>query len=294
MGTTYSVVAYGDRSDRMEQATDAAFDEVRRIDNLLSTHRSASAWSEINRFAGQRPVAVTPEVFDLISRCLRYGRRSQGAFDITVGPLVRTWGFFKGAGRLPSPEEVATALAMTGYRHLRLDAAARTVRFDIEGMEINPGGIGKGYAVDRMVKILGKRGIDRALVMASSSSLYGMGAPPGEPRGWKVEIGDPKRPRRNVATEVFLKDMSLSTSGGYAQTFRAGGRAYSHIMDPRTGFPARGMLLVSVTAPHAIDSEAWAKPFFIRGRSWAAKHKPRKLNAFFCEDGPGEAWGWLL
>jgi thiamine biosynthesis lipoprotein len=238
-------------------------------------------------------VAVSPEVFRLISRCLHYSRHSQGTFDITVGPLMKTWGFFKGSGRLPSRDEVAVALTKVGYRHLCLDEAERTVRFAVEGMEINPGGIGKGYAVDRMVEILRQAGFDTALVMASSSSIYGMGAPPDEPRGWRIDIRNPRRPRRHSATEVFLKDQSLSSSGGCAQTFSAGGRIFSHIMDPRTGCPAQGMLLVSVTAPRTMDSEAWTKPFFIHGRSWAAKNKPIPLNAFFCEDGPEQAWGWL-
>ena len=293
MGTTYSVVLHGDSRERLEEVANAAFDEVLRLDRLLSIHRPASAWSEINRLAGLGPVTVSPEVFRLISRCLRYSRRSQGAFDITVGPLMRTWGFFKGTGRLPDPDEVAAAMTRVGYRHLHLDPIARTVQFDAAGMEINPGGIGKGYAIDRMVGILGKRGIDAALVMASSSSIYGMGAPPGEPKGWKVGIGDPKQPRRHAATEVCLKDMSLSTSGGYAQAFGAEGRVFSHIMDPRTGYPAAGMLQVSAIAPLAIDSEAWTKPFFIHGRSWAAKNKPGRLNAYFCEDGPEKSWGWL-
>jgi thiamine biosynthesis lipoprotein len=293
MGTTFSVVLYGDRRDKMEAAANAAFDELQRLNHLLSIYRPASVWSEINRLAAQKPVAVSPEVFKLISRCLRYSRRSQGAFDITVGPLMKTWGFFKGAGRLPSGDEIAAALTKVGCRHLSLDQMGRTVRFDMEGVEINPGGIGKGYAVDRMVGILRKKGLNAALVMASSSTIYGMGAPPDEARGWRVDIRHPKQPRRQSATEVFLKDMSLSTSGGYAQTFCAGGRTFSHIMDPRTGYPAQGMLLVSVTAPRAIDSEAWTKPFFIHGRSWAAKHKPKRLNAFFCEDAPEQTWGWL-
>ena len=293
MGTTYSVVLYGDRYDRMEAAIDSAFAEVQRLDNLLSVHRPGSVWSEINRLAAQSPVAVSPEVFTLISRCLRYSRRSQGTFDITIGALTRAWGFFKGDGRLPSREEVAAALAKTGYRHVCLDQANRTVRFAIEGVEINPGGIGKGYAVDRMVSVFRRRGFDAALVMASTSSLYGLGAPPDEARGWKVELRHPRRPRQHSATEVFLKDMSLSTSGSSAQIFCAGGRVYSHIMDPRTGYPAQGMLQVSITAPRTIDSEAWTKPFFIHGRSWALMNRPKRLNAFFCDDGPESAWGWL-
>ena len=293
MGTTFSVVLHGDNRGKMEAAASAAFDELQRLHNLLSIYRPASVWSQINRLAGQEPVAVPPEVFRLISRCLAYNRRSHGAFDITVGPLIKTWGFFKGPGRLPGRDEVAAALGKVGSRHLHLDPVRRTVRFDIEGMEINPGGIGKGYAVDRMVGILREKGIRAALVMASSSTIYGMGAPPDEPGGWKVQISNPTRPRRHTAAELFLKDTSLSSSGGYAQTFRAGGRSFSHIMDPRTGWPAQGMLLVSVTAPRAIDSEAWTKPFFINGRSWAARHRAKNLDAFFCEDAPEETWGWL-
>jgi thiamine biosynthesis lipoprotein len=238
-------------------------------------------------------VAPAPEVFKLISQCLQYSRQSQGAFDITIGPLMKAWGFFQGAGRLPTPDEVAAALANTGCRHIALDETAGTVRFDRVGVEINPGGIGKGYAVDRIVEILRHRGFDRALVMASSSSIYALGAPPDEPRGWRIPIRHPQRPTLASATEVYLKDMSLSTSGAYAQTFRAGGRAFSHIMDPRTGHPAPGMLLVSVTAPRTIDSEAWTKPLFIHGRSWAAQHLPQGFTAFFCEDGPEQSWGWL-
>ena len=285
MGTTYSVVLYGDQHDRMAEAVDGAFAELHRLDGLLSPYRPASAWSEINRLAAQGPVAVSPEVFNLISRCLRYSRQSLGTFDITVGPLLRTWGFYKGAGRLPSREDVTAAVARVGYRHVRLDPARRTVRFDMQGLEIDPGGIGKGYAVDRIVEILRQRGFDAALVMASSSSIYGMGAPPGEARGWRVDICDPKRPRQPAA-EVFLKNMSLSTSGAFPRALWADGQIFSHIMDPRTGYPAQGMLSVSVVARHAIDSEAWTKPLFILGRSWAEKNRPR-LRAYFCEERPG-------
>jgi thiamine biosynthesis lipoprotein len=293
MGTTFSVVLFGEHRDQLDEAVNAALAEVQRLSDLLSIYRPESVWSEINRLAGQGPVKVSPEVFELIAACLRYSRQSQGAFDITVGPLMKAWGFFKGSGRLPSREEVAAALAKVGYRHLRLDKANHTMRFDVPGMEINPGGIGKGYAVDRMVEILRGKGIEKALVMASSSSLYGLGVPPDEPRGWKVDIRHPQRPREHSATEVFLKDRSLSSSGGYAQRFVADGRTFSHIMDPRTGYPASGMLLVSVTAPRTIDSEAWAKPCFIQGRAWAAQHLPKRCNAFFCEEGPELTWGWL-
>ena len=293
MATTFSLVLYGDRQDRMEQAASAAFDEVSRLDRLLSTYRPTSIWSEINRLAAHRPVPLSPEVFHLISQCLQYHQDSQGTFDITVGPLLKTWGFFKGPAQLPSLQDVTAALSKTGSSHIRLDPAGRTIRFNLEGLEINPGGIGKGYAVDRIVEILRRLGFHTALVMASASSIYGMGAPPEEPRGWKIKIRNPRHPTQRTASEVFLKDLSLSTSAAYVHNFRAQNRTFSHIIDPRTGNPAQGMLLVSVTAPRTIDSEAWTKPLFILGRAWAAQNKPRHINAFFCEDGPEQSWGWL-
>jgi thiamine biosynthesis lipoprotein len=119
-----------------------------------------------------------------------------------------------------------------------------------------------------------------------------MGAPPTEPKGWRVEIKDPWHPRKTVA-EAFLKDMSMSTSGSYEKFFRADGRIYAHIMDPRTGYPAQGSISVSVVAPRTIDSEAWAKPYFVNGRQWAEKHKPKEFRVFFCEDRMEQPCAWL-
>jgi thiamine biosynthesis lipoprotein len=231
-------------------------------------------------------------LFDLLSACLDYSRQSEGAFDISVGPLMKVWGFYKGSGRLPHRAEVMAAMTRVGYRHIQLDPAKLTVRFDEPGLEMDPGGIGKGYAVDRMIQVLRTKGIKIALVSGSYSSIYGMGAPPNEPRGWQIKIRDPKNQRQTVET-VYLHDMSLSTSGGYEKFFRAEGKVYCHIMDPRTGYPAQGMLSVSVIAPRTLDSEAWCKPFFINGRAWAAKHESLGLRAYFCEDRTEQPCAWL-
>jgi thiamine biosynthesis lipoprotein len=276
----------------MERAVEAAFDEVQRLDNLLSNYKPESEWSQVNAHGAERPVKVSPELFRLLSDCQGYSRASDGAFDITVGPLMKLWGFYKGSGRLPHKAEVLAALARVGWRHVLLDPAASTVRFDRKGVEIDPGGIGKGYAVDRMVEVLKKSGIAAALVSGSASSVYGLGAPPTEPKGWKVEIRDPKSPAKTAAS-LFLKNQSMSTSGNYEKFFRAEGRVWSHIMDPRTGFPAPGMLSVSVISPRALDSEAWSKPIFINGRRWTAQHKPAGFRAFLCEDRTEQACAWL-
>jgi thiamine biosynthesis lipoprotein len=119
-----------------------------------------------------------------------------------------------------------------------------------------------------------------------------MGAPPGEPRGWKVSIKDPRQPDKTIET-VYLKDQSMSTSGSYEKFFQVDGVTYSHIMDPRTGMPARGTASVSIIAPSTLDSEVWAKPYFIQGKQWAATHKPKEFKVFFCEDKADHPCAWL-
>jgi len=291
MGSTYTVALYGESRDQLEAVIEQAFEEVRRLDRMLSNYRRDSEWSEVNRFAAERPVRVTPELFRLLERCLDYSRRSEGAFDISVGPLMKVWGFYRGSGRLPTKQEVAKALETVGYRHVVLDAEHRSVRFDRPGVELDPGGIGKGYAVDRMVDVLRENGVTSGIVSAGSSSIYALGTPPGAP-GWKVSIRHPRDSRRVVA-EVHLKNESMSTSGNYEKFFQANGRMYSHIMDPRTGFPAPGMLSVSVIAPTTLDSEAWTKPIFIHGRAWAARNKPEASRSFLCEDKAELSCAWL-
>lgn len=292
MGGTFSLVLYGQDRIRLEGAAAHALEEAVRLDHLLSNYKPSSEWSRVNREAARAAVPVSHELFQLFEACRRYSEASDGAFDITVGPLMRVWGFYKGSGRLPHRSEVRAALDRTGYRNLILNSGGRTVRFARDGMELDPGGIGKGYAVDRIVEILHRERTESAFVSAAGSSLYGLGAPPSEPKGWRVEI---RRPGAldGPAEEVFLRNESLSTSGSEEKFFEAEGRVYAHIMDPRTGYPAQGRLQVSVVADRATDSEAWTKPIFIQGRQWAAQHKPKGLRAYICEDKPNTTCAWL-
>ena len=291
MGTTYTVAAYHPQKDQLQAAVEASLEEAQRLDRMLSNYRADSEWSQVNRFAAQREVQVSQELFNLLAACVDYSSRSQGSFDISVGPLMRVWGFYKGTGRLPHKAEVRTVLSKVGYKNIVLDRDRRTVRFLKEGVELDPGGIGKGYAVDKMVEILKQEGINSALITAGGSSIYAIGAPPGKP-GWDVVIRHPRD--RNIAVATLaLKDQSMSTSGNYEKFFRVGRRIYSHIMDPRTGFPAQGMYSVSVVTPRCIDSEAWAKPYYILGRRWAAEHKPKDHRVFLCEDKGEAVCAWL-
>lgn len=294
MGSIYTIVAYGEDRNVLQSAIDLSFEEVKRLDDLLSNYKPRSEWSLVNREAGSRPVRVGPELFGLVEACLQYSRSSDGAFDITVGPLVRTWGFFRGSGRLPHRAEIRTALAKVGYRNVILNRDNLTIQYARPGVEMDPGGIGKGYAVDRIVEILRSRGVASALVSAGGSSIYGIGAPPGE-KGWSVKIRHPKDPNRNVG-EVTLNNSSMATSGTSEKFFVSGGKLYTHIFDPRTGYPAEGMLSVSVLAPKAIDSEAWTKPMFILGRTWASRHADQRKHLtkiFFCEDKTETRCAWL-
>jgi len=289
MGSTYTVAAYGEHRGILASAVRAAFDEARRIDGFLSNYRPDSELSRLNREAASGPVALSPEMADLLSRSLAYSRRSEGAFDISVGALMKVWGFYKGSGRLPSRIAIALAKRKVGYRQVELDRAAGTVRYRRAGLELDPGGIGKGYAVDRMAAILRGAKVQRAFISAAGSSMYAIGTPPAEPRGWYVRIRDPRAAERTAA-ELYLHDESLSTSGAYEKFFEAGGRTYSHIMDPRTGMPAQGVVAVSVLAPSTLDSEAWTKAFFVNGWEWSERNKPGDFNVLFCRDGRPCAW----
>lgn len=292
MGTTYIVVAYAEDEETLDRGMQAAFAEVGRLDAMLSNYRAESEWSRVNREAAKRPVPVSEELFRLLEYCGEVNRRSEGTFDISVGPLMRVWGFFRGTGRLPEKRELAEAARKVGFGSVALDPARRTVRFLKPGMELDPGGIGKGYAVDRMIEKLKECGIRSAMISAGASSIYGLGTPPGD-TGWTVKIRDP-RVYRNTVAEIKLRDESLSTSGDYEKFFEAEGKMYSHIMDPRSGQPASaGVLSASVLAPRTLESEAWTKPFFILGRQWAAQHKPEGLRVFLCEDGAKTTCAWL-
>ena len=291
MGSVITVVAYSSTAERARTAVVDSLAEARRLDSMLSNYKPESEWSEMNRRAADGPMRVSSELFELLAKCVEYSRESQGAFDISVGPLMKVWGFYKGTGHMAGQRELAAAMRVVSYTNILLDRHAQTVRFAIPGVDLDPGGIGKGYAVDRMVDVLRREGIRDAFVSAGGSSIYALGAPPGE-GGWRVKLKDPTRPANPAAT-ARLRDESLSTSGSYEKFFMADGKRWSHIMDPRTGMPAAGMASVSVIAPNTIDSEAWAKPYFILGKAWAKRHRQTGFRIFMCEDAPGKTCAWI-
>ena len=288
MGTTVEIFLYATTRDLAAELFEAAFQEIERVEAALSMYRPSSEVSRINTSAGRGPVVTDPEVFGLIHRALEYSRRTEGAFDITVGPLVKAWGFFRNEGHIPSAEELTGARASVGWQHVELDDATRSVHFRAPGLALDLGGIGKGFALDCAARTLQRHGIERALLGAGQSSYVAMGAPVGT-EGWPITVPSPHNSARALST-IQLHDGSLSTSGSDQQYFEVDGRRYSHIIDPRTGQPVTGMIQVTVTAPSATDSDALSTALFVLGpeRGAALIEEVEGMAALLVIDGEDE------
>ena len=293
MACLYAIDAYARTDERTLRTTlESALDEVDRIDRLMSHYKPQSPLSRLNRDAARGPVVVDPELFDFIKQSLKYSDESGGAFDITVGPLMKAWGFFRGEGHLAPETDLASARQRVGSRHVILDEARHTISFDVDGVELDLGGIAKGYAVDRVVAILRAHRVDAALVSAGGSSIYGLGAPPGR-NGWSIDVQDPSDARK-IARTVILKDRALSVAGSSEKSFEVNGVRYSHIMDPRTGEPAQGMLSVAVLTDNATDGDAMDDALFVLGPSESATYLERFPDTEGLLFVPDRANGWTL
>jgi FAD:protein FMN transferase len=288
MGTEFTVAVYGRDPKFLAESVEQVFEEIDRIDDQMSNYKPGSELSEINRDAASHPVLVAPDLFALIEKSLEYSRETGGGFDITVGPLMKAWGFFRGQGRVPSAAELRGVLTHVGYQHVKLDAAQRTIFFDVPGVELDLGGIAKGYAVDRAVEILREDGITSALVSGGDSSIYALGAPPGE-QAWKITLRDPFDATKPADT-IYLKNFSMSTSGNYNKFFKLGGKMYSHVMNPHTGMPVEDMLSTTVFVASTTDSDALSKLYVLGvqgSRKYLTKHADVQA-LFFVPTGEGQ------
>ena len=250
-------------------AATEALDEIDRLESLLTVFRDSSEVSYVNARAAKEPVPISSELFTLLVECKRLFDETYGAFDITSGPLTRCWGFLKRQGRLPQTVEIKNALRVVGSHQLQLDETTRTIQFSAQGVEINLGSIGKGYALDSAATLISKR-VDTALLNAGASSMRAIGD--GERGdGWLVGLRNPHSKLRRLGV-LRLRNCALSTSGSEEQFFECQGQRLSHIIDPRTGWPATGVSTVSVVAPTAALSDALATAFFVGGRSFAEEY----------------------
>jgi len=275
MATTFQVaVPYGTPGG-LDAAT-AALDLIDELEDQLTVYRAESEVSRLNAAAAGRPVPVEARLFDLLAFCAKLTAETAGAFDPATGSLIKAWGFYRREGRVPAPAERAGAMARAGMRHVILDPAARAVKFRRPGLEINLGGVGKGYALDRAAALLRDDwGIDSALLHGGGSSVVAVGHPPGDPRGWPVALRHPWDDTRTLGT-VRLRDQGLGTSAATFQYFEYNGRKLGHLLDPRTGWPAAGTASASVVAPTGAEADALSTAFFVLGAGKAAEYcRPR-------------------
>ena len=268
MACRFEVTLPGGDRDGLAVANDA-LDLVDALEAQLSVFRESSEISFINREAAARAVVIEHSLFDLLLLCRKLCDETDGAFDITAGPLTRCWGFLTRAGRLPAADEIEKARSFVGSDKMLLDCQTRSIRFLHEGMELNLGSIGKGYALDRVATSLRARTAS-ALLNAGASSFYAVGAG-DRAEGWSVGIRDPRNKMRRLA-RLKLRDCALSTSGSEEQFFDRDGQRYGHLIDPRSGWPAQHVTSVSVVAQSAATSDALATAFYIGGKAVAEKY----------------------
>lgn len=268
MGTSMSIEVYGRDAATRQAAIDAGFAAIQEIDRLMSNYRDDSELARVNRDAAREPVVVSEPLMSVLGAARLINRRSQGAFDITVGPLVKAWGFKDKRPHVPTPDELAALRPLVSGENVVLDPDARTVRFARPGVEIDLGGIAKGFAVEIVGGVLRAQRLEG--YVDAGGNQYFVGHPPGK-TDWRVGIQDPDRPGRLLGA-LDVGEGSASTSGGYNNFLVVDGKRYGHILDPRTLRPAEpatgagAILSVTVVSPDATLADALSKPTFVLGR----------------------------
>jgi len=276
MDTLVTINVVANSELKAEKAIDAAFDEIKRLEGLISFWSEDSEIAEINRKAGISWVKVSPMTLDLIEKALFVSKETDGAFDPTVGPLMRLWDFKKQI--IPDQKVIREKTGLVDYRAMIVDRANSRVFLKKKGMSFDTGGIAKGYAADLAVSVLKREGIRSGLVsVAGDIKAFGK-KPDGRP--WRVGIRNPRSSQghleketqetrqgddRDILTVVELEDMAISTSGDYERFFIKDGKRYHHIMDPRTGYPATGCQSVTVIARDGVFTDGFSTGIFVLG-----------------------------
>ena len=272
MGTFVEITAMPGplRADALDAAVDDAFKEVMRIDGLMSTYKPDSEVSQINRLSSGKPLQVSEDMFQVMERAIEFHRITQGAFDVTVGPLVALWGFGSDGGdehRVPAGAQIDEALSHTGSDDIELDQVERTVTLGTDGMHIDLSGIAKGYAVDRAAAVLRDAGVTHGLVNAGGDIIAVGGKTAKDP--WIVGVQRPVQRGTARSVQIIGKlplfGGAVATSGNYEDYFTVGGKTYSHIIDPRTGMPREYVPSITVVAPDCTTADALATGLLVLG-----------------------------
>jgi len=268
MACEFEVILNAGIESQYAESALEALDLVGRLESQLTVYRDNSEIMAINRRAFSASIPVEPRLFALLRKAIELYHFTDGAFDITAGPLSKVWGFHRREGKIPEPADLQAALMKVGSRWLELDETTSQIRFLREGIEINLGGIGKGYALDRCAEELTAMGLGNYLLHGGQSSILARGNRAGIEKqarqGWSIGLRHPIWQGKRLA-EIFLHDRALGTSGTGRQGFFHQGRRYGHIIDPRNGIPADGVLSSTVLAPTAAEADALATAFYVLG-----------------------------
>lgn len=279
MATRFEIALWGDDESRLRAAGQEALAEIAAIERRISPYDPASDIYNVNAHASECPVPIDCRVLALLQQSARLSAATDGAFDITVGPLLVTWGFTGGSGHMPSPDAVAEARRRVGWQQLELNSDTHSVRFAIPGMRIDVGAIGKGYAIEQAAATLVESQIGGALIHGGTSTVQAVG---GQPDGtpWLVAIRDPANPEQHACVLPLL-DRALSVSAPHGKCFTHDGVTYGHVLDPRPGAPAPGADLSVVCAPSATDTDALSTALLVLGEEFL----PTLLERFPGADG---------
>lgn len=256
MATEFELLVYGRRETYLQSVTEAVFQEISRLEAQLSFYDPNSDISDLNRRAAFAPVTVEPRLFHLLAKAKALSEATGGAFDPTVAPLLRCWGFVGASGSMPTPVAIAEARKVVGMEHVHLDSDAYTVEFDSEGVQLDLGAIGKGYAVECAAELMREYEIEAALLHGGTSTVYAVGRPP-DAEAWTVAVQRPFDTGSSPhLTRFRLRDETLSVSAPHGKWFASEGRRYGHVIDPRTGYPAGQAMLAALVTASATDSDA--------------------------------------
>ena len=259
MGVPFRIVFYATDQSHANAAADATFARIRKLNEILSDYEFDSELSTLSRSSGfGTNVAVGPELWFVLSRAQELSKRTDGAFDITVGPVVSLWRKARHEKRLPDPSRLAEAMQSVGWTNLVLDARTRSARLLRASMRLDLGGIAKGYAADEALEVLKRQGVTHALV-AAAGDITAADAPPGK-RGWRVEIPPLDVTNAPPTRHLLLRHAAVSTSGDLFQHVEIDGVRYSHIVDPKTGLGLTDHSLVTIIARDGITADSHSKP----------------------------------
>ena len=263
MGTLFRIIVYAPDAATASRASNAAFQRIGTLDNTMTDYSPSSELMSLCRKAGEPPVRVSEDLYRVLAQAQELAARTNGAFDVTVGPVMRLWRRARRQREMPDAAELARARKLVGYRKLRLDPRARTVQLLEKGMRLDLGGIAKGYAADEALAVLKQYGITRALVVAGGEMAAS--APPPGRDGWRIGIAPLESPEKPPTRFLMLRDAAVSTSGDAEQYVELNGTRYSHIVDPRTGMGVVGRSSVTVVAPKATASDSLATAVSVLG-----------------------------